>query len=541
MTVSAVLFDFDGTLTAPGSLDFNRVRTAVGCPPGRPVLEFIEGLPDDGRRRAAVRALDRFEAEAAARSVPNEGAEALLAQLHADGYALVVVTRNSRRSVRRALANFAHTTPATFDLIVTRDDKLPPKPDPAPVRFAARQLGIDPAQILVVGDYTFDIESGHAAGARTVLLRQAGRPAPVLQTPADHVIDSLAHLHDVLLRYRPLPQGKLPNRLLLTFVETLACEDPAVLVGPGVGEDVAVAAAGPGEVVALKADPITFATDAIGRYAVVVNANDIATAGATPRWLLTTLLMPPGVTPADVLGVMRELRDTARRFGIALCGGHTEITDAVSRPVVCGQLIGTVARDRLIDKRRAQTGDVVLLTKGVAVEGTAILARERPRRLERLGMDPAEIRRCAAFLDAPGISVLAEARAAAAAGGVTAMHDVTEGGLATAVAEFSAAVRHRIRVECPRIPVYAETRGICNLLGLNPLGLIGSGSLLICCRPAAEAAVTTAIRQAGVDVTAVGRLETPGSGVRACAGQRQIVWPEFETDELARFFEKGPE
>jgi hydrogenase maturation factor len=331
-----------------------------------------------------------------------------------------------------------------------------------------------------------------------------------------------------------LPAGKLPNDLLKKFLDEFRFEDPALLIHPGVGEDIAAVDVVEEEVLVLKSDPITFATDAIGQYAVLVNANDIATAGALPRWLLTTLLFPAGSTPSLIWSIVSELREFCRTWGITLCGGHTEITDAVRRPVVCGMMAGTVRRRDLIDKRRMRPGDRVLLTKAAAVEGTAIIARELGARLRRLGLSAEKIASCRAFLDR--ISILPEARQAARCPGTSAMHDVTEGGIATAIEELGAAGGCRLRVDLDRIPVFPETRLLCRLLGVHPLGLIGSGSLLICCRSQHADRLERDLRRAGVQVTGIGEVVEKGSGVIGFRGGRPARWPRFEVDEIARLF-----
>ena len=284
----------------------------------------------------------------------------------------------------------------------------------------------------------------------------------------------------------------------------------------------------------LKSDPITFATDAIGHYAVLVNANDIATSGAVPRWLLTTLLFPPGTAASEILEVMNDLKTVAAQWGITLCGGHTEISDAVTRPVVTGMLAGEVARGDLIDKRHMRPGDSVLMTKRAAAEGTAIIAREFAGRLTRLGLAADVIDACKAFL--ADISVLAEAAIAGRTKGVSAMHDVTEGGVATALEELSIAGRHRIRIHLDRIPVFPQTRTVCRLLDLHPLGLIASGSLLICCRETAADCLQEKIRAAGIEATCIGRVMDGGRGVEALDKGRPANWPHFEVDEIARLF-----
>ena len=337
---------------------------------------------------------------------------------------------------------------------------------------------------------------------------------------------------------RPLPAGKLPNELLGRFLKALDCRDPSVLVGPRVGEDVAAVSLAGEDTLVLKSDPITFATDAVGYYAMVVNANDLATCGAKPRWMLATLLFPPGTRPSQVRQVMVELQQAASQFGVSLCGGHTEITDAVNRPVVVGQLAGTVSRSRFIDKRKMRAGDRILLTKGVAVEGTALIAREFPQRLVELGFRREEVEECQKFLTEPGISILPEAEIAADCKEVRALHDVTEGGVATALGELGAAGGHRLRVYPDRIPVLGPTARICRLLDLNPLGLIGSGSLLIACGPEGCRSLSDALQGAGIPVACIGEVLEEGSGVEALEGEGggPVPWHAFETDEIARLF-----
>jgi len=112
LSLKAVLFDFDGTLTRPGALNFEAIRKTLECPPGMPILEYIESLPDAAGRQRLFAQLDRFETEAAAGSEPNDGAEELISWLRSQGLRLGIITRNSRRSVERTLENFAAVTPA---------------------------------------------------------------------------------------------------------------------------------------------------------------------------------------------------------------------------------------------------------------------------------------------------------------------------------------------------------------------------------------------------------------------------------------------
>ena len=271
----AVLFDFDGTLTAPGALDFSVIKGELGCPLDQPVLEFIEGLTSADARRDAYARLMAFEERGAAASRPNEGAERLLAFLSRSKLPLGIVTRNSRASVVRALANFTQVGRDDFAVIITREDPVAPKPSGAAIRLATERLGIDPARVLMVGDFDFDMEAGRRAGTLTAWLRTKGA-APAHY---DLAVDGLTELESVVRMGRPLSGGKLPNDILADFLEIFRFEDPSVLISAGVGDDTAAVVPDPDSLIVLKSDPITFATDAIGHYAVLVNANDICTKG----------------------------------------------------------------------------------------------------------------------------------------------------------------------------------------------------------------------------------------------------------------------
>ena len=531
--IKAVLFDFDGTLTKPGALNFPRLKEAIGCPTDVPVLEFIEDLPLPSQRNEAFNHLEKFEKEAAVNSKPNIGAQKLIHFLRSKKIGIGIITRNTLSSVEQALQNFEHIDLSYFDVIVSRETPARLKPSGDGITLAANTLKVDVSQILMVGDFVFDIQAGQAAGCMTVFL-DYGTTSASTKVESDFVVTRLEEIKHIVRLGLPLSPGKLPNDLLENFLDRFNVHDPSVLIGAGVGEDTAAVDIDKEEVLVIKSDPITFATDAIGHYAVVINANDIATSGAIPRWFLATLLFPSGVTASFIRQVMHELESVCRRWGITLCGGHTEITDAVTRPVITGMLAGTVAKNRLIDKRDIKPGDNVLLTKGVAVEGTAIIAREFGDRLGELGMTESDIETCKKYLFS--ISILEEAQIARNYAGVSAMHDITEGGLATALMELSIAGEHRIKVNMDHIPIFEQTEKICTLLGINPMGLIGSGSLLICSHKNETQTLMDNIRAAGINITCIGEVIEPGRGIEAVNKSGPVAWPSFEVDEITRVY-----
>ena len=334
------------------------------------------------------------------------------------------------------------------------------------------------------------------------------------------------------------PVGKLPADLLERLLSREAIRDPRVLLGPGIGRDAAVIDFGERLLVA-KTDPITFATDEIGGYAVNVNANDVASMGARPKWFLACLLLPEGgADEALVRRIHEDILQACRTLDIALVGGHTEITHGLDRPVVVGQMLGETTRETLVDGASMASGDRLLLTKGIAVEGTAILARERPEEL-RAAVGDELLERGAGFLHDPGVSVVREALAAAEGGGVQAMHDPTEGGLATGVWELARRAGLGARVRREAIPVYEECRRFCDVLGLDPMGLIASGALLIVAEAGRADAVRGRVEAAGVACAEIGELRPEAEALVLDTDEGGRPWPTFDRDEIARLFEEG--
>ena len=265
--------------------------------------------------------------------------------------------------------------------------------------------------------------------------------------------------------------GKFPSSLLERLLLKPGVKDPKVLLGPGVGEDAAVIDLGETLLVA-KSDPITFATDRIGWYAVQVNANDIACTGGTPRWFLATLLVPESFTEDQAEELYTQVLDACTAIDVTLIGGHSEVTYGIDRPIVSGTMLGEVARDRLVRTGGAQDGDSIVVTKGIAIEGTALLARERADDLRKAGVSDDTIILSAELLNNPGISVLSDARIASTNAQIHSMHDVTEGGLITGLREIAAASGLGLAIEEGSVPILESTAAVCQALDLDPLGLL---------------------------------------------------------------------
>ena len=334
--------------------------------------------------------------------------------------------------------------------------------------------------------------------------------------------------------FMSLPVGKLPSHVLERLLG-LCRPDPRVLVGAGIGRDAAALAFGD-QVVVAKSDPITFATDRIGWYAVNVNANDVACLGATPRFFLATLLLPEGAaTEAMATAIFGDLAASCERLDVTLCGGHTEVTYGLGRAIVAGQMLGEVARERLVDNRRSAAGDDVLLTKGIAIEGTALIAREKGAELRGV-LDDALLDRARGVLEEPGLSVVADAAAVCDAVRPHALHDPTEGGLATGLHELGDAAGLGVCVDADAITVLPETTALCAHYGLEPLGLIASGALLAVTAPADTDAALAALASAGIAAARIGRMTARDEGVAIQRGGQRRELPRFDSDEIARLF-----
>jgi HAD superfamily hydrolase (TIGR01509 family) len=320
-----------------------------------------------------------------------------------------------------------------------------------------------------------------------------------------------------------LPTGKVPWELVARSLGALMPEE--VVLGPAEGEDAALVRIG-GELWAVASDPISFTAADAGRLAVTVNANDVAVRGGTPRLFLAVVLVAPEEAGQDrVLEILRQVSESCEDLGVALIGGHTEVTPGLPHSMVVGTMLGRV-EGRPLTTGGLRDGDRVGMTKWAGLEGSSILLAEFGEQLRRLhGRD--SFRECEGILSGDWLSVVPEAAVAAAHPAVSALHDVTEGGVGEALYEMERASGLHIEVERDHIPVLDETRTICEDLGIDPLGLIGSGSLLVGCAPEGCDALTVDLGDAGVSFTWIGRAAGPARG------EARPV-PRFERDEILK-------
>jgi hydrogenase maturation factor len=324
--------------------------------------------------------------------------------------------------------------------------------------------------------------------------------------------------------------GKLPPAALRRLLRFRGAPDRRVVVGPAFGLDAAVVDLG-SQYLILKSDPVTFTTEEVGWYAVHVNANDVAVMGARPAWFQSTIIVPPRTAPGVVRGIFRDIDRAARGLRIAVTGGHTEISTAVRQPIVAGDMQGLVRRGGLVTAAGARAGDLVIMTKFAGIEGTSIIAR-RLGGVARRALGARARLEAARFNHRPGISVVADALLAARTG-ASAMHDPTEGGVAAALYELATASGRRLVVDLDRIAVHPHTARLCAHLGLRPLGLIASGSLLLTISERRAEVLLRGFRRREVSAAVIGWV-TAGRGVDAYREGRRVRFEWSPRDELTR-------
>jgi hydrogenase expression/formation protein HypE len=325
-----------------------------------------------------------------------------------------------------------------------------------------------------------------------------------------------------------LPPGKLSPELLASLLADLPA-GPEVLLGPAEGEDGCALRVG-GETLVAATDPITFTGRDAGRLAVLVNANDVAVTGARPQWFLAVVLLPVGTTEDEVRTLFAEMRVALDEVGASLVGGHSEVTPAVDRTVVVGQMSGTTGGGRLVRTGGAVAGDVLVQVGPVPVEGAAVLAPFVDSR-GRAGVDDRLLQLAADALRTPGISVVEPALAAAALG-ATSLHDPTEGGLAGGLHEVARASGVAAVVDLDRVLWFEPGVAVCRAAGADPLATLASGALLAAFGPSDANGAVERLGELGFEASRIGVLQ-PGEGVREVTG---APVPRPARDEVARLF-----
>lgn len=322
--------------------------------------------------------------------------------------------------------------------------------------------------------------------------------------------------------------GKIPESVLKRSVlRQLHNRRDEVLLGAGVGEDCAVLTLEADEVFVMSTDPITGTGKEMGSLAVITTANDLASSGAEPVGVMLTILLPEESEEALLKEIMRDAEATCEKFHMQILGGHTEVSAAVNRPVISVSGVGKVKKDAMIKTGGARPGMDIVVSKWIGIEGTVILAKEREREL--LGRYATTFIDRSKDLDAY-ISVLSEA-AVAARSGVSAMHDITEGGIFGALWEMAEASGVGLEIDLKKIPVRQETIEICEFFGLNPYELISGGSMLMAAEDGNQ--LVHELKKAGIPAAVIGKAMAGNDRVLRNEEERRFLEPP-KPDELYR-------
>lgn len=331
-----------------------------------------------------------------------------------------------------------------------------------------------------------------------------------------------------------LKLGKMKSSDLEKFFKKyLGTQDNRVILGPKIGEDAAVIDF-PDRYLIAKADPITFATDEIGWYAVNVNANDVATRGAKPRWFLPIILLPEKAEKKLAEKIFYQIHRACKNLEISVVGGHTEITYSLDRPIISGFMLAEIEKNKLIKTSGAKVGDDVILTKGIAIEGTALIAREKEFELKKRGYDSSFIKRCKNYLYSPGISIVEDALIAREYE-VHSMHDPTEGGLFTGLWEIAKASNKGMLIYKSEIKIFPESKKLCDEFNLDVFRTLASGCLLLTVDPKDTEKLLNEYEENGIDAQQIGKVMSRKYGIKLDDGEK-IEYSE--KDEITKILDK---
>ena len=327
--------------------------------------------------------------------------------------------------------------------------------------------------------------------------------------------------------------GKLDSQLLKDIVfKNIRYKREEVLVRAGIGEDCAVLDFGEYECV-MSTDPITAAISEIGRLAIHITCNDIATNGIEPMGIMLAVMLPVGTTQTEVEEMMKQAGEAAESLGVEIIGGHTEITPAVNTPVIVSTAIGRSPKGHSKRGKEIQAGDWILMTKDAGIEGTGIIASDQEDRLAAC-LTKEEIEEAKKMLDQ--VSVVKEGVLAGHAG-VLAMHDITEGGVLGAVWEICQVSGLGAEVWLEKVPVREVTKKICSLFDIDYMRLISSGCMLMIVDEEKKQGLVEKLTLENIKVTAIGRILGRENGIQLIqAGRRERIGPP-ESDELYKIID----
>lgn len=336
------------------------------------------------------------------------------------------------------------------------------------------------------------------------------------------------------------PIGKLSPKVMENLLKKFqpTGKNSEVLIPPQPGQDSGILRHGDSFMV-VKANPVTFATDEIGYYAVILNANDIVTAGAIPKWFTATVLLPERITTSELCeSIFTDLSHECQKIGVDVIAGHTEVTAGLTRPIIAGSMIGILPPGKKpISTLDGRPEDVLLLVKEIAIEGTAIIAKERPLYLQDHGVNIDLIRQAQSYLHNPGISIVNEAQLLSHNFEIHAMHGPTEGGIAMGLVELAKNSKCGMILEQSQLIVSPITEKFCEIFQLDPWGLISSGCLIVAIDPQDEEKIHQFLHKHKVPAKTIGHLTNNQNQYMVKNSQGQLKELTYShIDEITKIF-----
>ncbi len=323
-------------------------------------------------------------------------------------------------------------------------------------------------------------------------------------------------------------EGKIaPEELSRLLKETSRA--PEIIVGAEAGEDAAVVRSD--KTIIITADPITFTQENIGTYTVAVNCNDIVAMGGIPKYLTTTILLPPDSNHEKLPAIFKEISNACRQADVLWVGGHTEVTSAVTRIVISAQMVGSLFKEPTVTSG-AQAGELLVMSKWAGLEATTILAREKKKMCRKL-LGREGYKQVLDWLHDPGISIIGEGRILKETG-ITAGHDPTEGGIATGIHEIASRSGVGVCIDSAKINIRQETLKLCKYFDLDPLGILSSGVFLFTAPPELAVDACAKLNTGGIPAAVIGEITPDPGEIILMQGEKAGSLPIYSKDELLK-------
>jgi hydrogenase expression/formation protein HypE len=328
--------------------------------------------------------------------------------------------------------------------------------------------------------------------------------------------------------------GKIQNNFFKSRVFPYCGRKRAeVIVGPHYGVDVSIVKLGNGLAMAMTSDPLslipTLGLRESAWLSVQLMANDMATTGFAPTYAQFVLNLPATLSAQDFEQYWKYIHEYCDQLGIAITGGHTGRFEGLQSTVSGGGTMITIAAHQdMITSKGAQPGDVILMTRECALISTAILALSFPETVKKACGEEIYAQGCDLFYQTSAVEAgLAAGEIGKSTRGITAMHDVTEGGVMGALYELAHASNCGLTIEENQIPVGNAQQKICDHFHIDPKYCVGAGAMIITAKANACALLLSHLEAKNIKASVIGKIVDPEHGliIQNGEGQKPMTEP----------------